>query len=93
MPARRMPIEIIWINDGFDPVSPGTRIPIIGTDHVTYGRNATARDEARDDPNESIQTWENPDAEPKDKRPNKTARLRGFATMDDRIAQAISRNR
>ena len=85
---KRMPVEIIW-DYGFTAVSPGTQELIDGFEALTYGRNATARDDFRDDLDESIKTFENPEAQPGDKRAAKGARLRGFATMDDRIAEAI----
>jgi len=85
----RLPVEIIWIDRSFIAVSPGTKREIGYDNQLTYGRNAAARDDGIDDLDESIKTFENPEAEPENKKPDKTARLRGFATMDDRIAQAL----
>jgi len=86
---KRMPVEVIYVRDGFDAVTPGTQEPILNYGMLTYGRNAASRDDYLDDPDESIKTFQNPEDEPKDKKPDKTARLRGFATIDDRIAQAL----
>ena len=86
---KRLPAEIIWVNEGFTAVSPGTQQPVTIYNQLTYGRNAAARDDNTDDPDESILTFENPNVDPKDKRPDKAKRLRGFATIDERIEAAL----
>lgn len=90
MTLKRLPVEIIWI-DGFTAVTPGTQQPIDDYQQLAYGRNAKSRDDGIDDPDESIKTFQNPNADPKDKRPDKSVRLRGFASVDDRIVAALKK--
>ena len=89
MRTKRLPVEIISIDNGFAAVTPGTQTELEAYSQLTYGRNAAARDDFQDDPDESIKTFQNPEAEPKSKKPDKTVHLRGFATIDERIAEAI----